>query len=47
MVVVLPAPFGPSKAKHSPLDTSKEMSLTASVFLNFFTRFLTEMAGMY
>ena len=29
MVVVLPAPFGPSKPKNSPLGTSKLMALTA------------------
>src|SRR5580698_9593839 len=29
MVVVLPAPFGPRKAKISPAATSKEMSSTA------------------
>ena len=28
-VVVLPAPFGPSKAKTSPFLTFNEMSLTA------------------
>ena len=29
MVVVFPAPLGPSKAKTSPLSTSKETSRTA------------------
>jgi hypothetical protein len=31
MIVVLPAPFGPSSAKTSPSFTSKATSLTASV----------------
>src|SRR5579859_5447898 len=41
MVVVLPAPFGPRKAKISPWRTSKEMPFTAvteaKVFLRLFT----------
>ena len=39
-MVVLPAPFGPRKAKISPLPTSKEMSSTAVNSPNRFTRFL-------
>ena len=40
MVVVLPAPLGPRKAKISPAATSKETSLTA-VNSKVFTRFWT------
>src|SRR3954464_12968788 len=38
IVVVFPAPFGPRKAKISPLLTSSEMSLTAATSPYFFTR---------
>src|SRR5215475_7853838 len=39
IVVVLPAPFGPRKAKISPASTSREMSFTADTSPYFFTRF--------
>ncbi len=42
MVVVLPAPLGPRKAKISPCATSKLMSLTAVKSPNVLTRLLTE-----
>ena len=41
MVVVLPAPLGPRKAKISPAATSKETSLTAVKEPKVFTRFCT------
>ena len=41
MVVVLPAPFGPRKAKISPFCTSNETSFTALNSPNFLTRFST------
>ena len=41
MVVVLPAPLGPRKAKISPSSTSNETSLTAVKEPNVFTRFRT------
>jgi hypothetical protein len=42
MVVDLPAPFGPRKAKIEPVSTSKLMSFTAVKSSNFFVRDLTE-----
>src|SRR5580704_9720826 len=41
MVVVLPAPLGPRKAKISPCATSKVMSSTARKSPNFFVRLWT------
>src|SRR5262249_33910640 len=47
MVVVFPAPFGPRKAKISPLGTSNDTSLTAVKSANFLTRFCTRiMVGL-
>src|SRR5215212_1082231 len=37
-VVVLPAPFGPSRPKHSPTNTSRSSPLTAVTSVNLFTR---------
>jgi DMSO/TMAO reductase YedYZ molybdopterin-dependent catalytic subunit len=36
-VVVLPAPFGPSRPKHSPANTSRSSPLTAVTSANLFT----------
>jgi hypothetical protein len=41
IVVVLPAPFGPSSPKIFPGLTVNEILSTAKVELNLFTRFLT------
>src|SRR5215472_1786255 len=54
IVVVLPAPLGPSKPKNSPRATSNEMPATATTGadcwprfgLNTFCRALTEMAAV-
>ncbi len=40
-VVLLPAPFGPSRPKISPFLTSKLMSSTAVNLPNFLVRFFT------
>src|SRR6185503_14549820 len=45
IVVVLPAPFGPRKAKISPLATSNEMSSTAVKSPNFLTTCCTRITG--
>ena len=45
IVVVLPAPFGPRKAKISPAWTSSEMSSTAATVPYFLTRFLMRIMG--
>src|SRR5947209_1660423 len=45
IVVVLPAPFGPRKAKISPALTSSEMSLTANTSPYFLTRFAIRIMG--
>ncbi len=45
MVVVLPAPFGPRKAKISPAHTSNVTSLTAVTFPNALTTCWTRMIG--
>src|SRR3989339_145082 len=49
IVVVLPAPFGPRKAKNSPLLTSKLILSTARVllFLYFLVRLLTIIAEFF
>ena len=41
IVVVLPAPFGPSKPNISPVFSSKEILSTAVKSPNFLVRFLT------
>src|SRR2546422_849353 len=41
MVVVLPAAFGPRKAKNSPLRTVRLRSFTATKSPNFFTRWIS------
>ena len=41
MVVVLPAPFGPTKPKMWPESNEKEMLSTATVLPNSFRKFLT------
>ena len=43
MVVLLPAPFGPSSPKISPLSTLKLMPSTAVKLPNFFVKFFVSM----
>jgi hypothetical protein len=45
MVVVLPAPFGPSKLKTSPVWMSNETPSTAVKSPNFLTKFWTSRIG--
>src|SRR4030042_5377845 len=45
IVVVLPAPLGPRKAKISPFFTVKERSSTAASPLNFLVKWSTLMIG--
>ena len=44
-VVVLPAPFGPSRPKNEPAGTSRSTPATASLVSNRLTRPRSDIAG--
>src|SRR5580658_6759423 len=46
MVVVLPAPLGPSRPKHSPVRTSRSRPSTATTSLNVLRRLRTRSAAV-